>query len=109
MHTLRSTHFPATNRFLYAYLAGLLSLCTPAHAHARTAMEPAVTAVDSLAERFAAVGTFLQMADSLHDNANYQYDAVDLIRQCLSDLSRDAYADIQQAWAGRDRAAFDRS
>lgn len=49
------------------------------------------------------------MADSLHDNANYQYDAVDLIRQCLSDLSRDAYADIQQAWAGRDRAAFDRS
>lgn len=62
------------------------------------------------ARRFAAaVGTFLQMADSLRDNANYQYDAVDLVRQCLSDQGRDAYADIQQAWAKRDRAAFDRS
>ncbi len=52
---------------------------------------------------------FLRDADMLKHNRNYQYDAVDMVRQYLSDLGRATYADIQQAWNSRNRVVFNQA
>ncbi|MDR2916585.1 MAG: alpha-N-acetylglucosaminidase, partial [Tannerella sp.] len=54
----------------------------------------------------AACKIFLQDADQLKDNTNYRYDAVDMVRQYISDLGRETYKDLVDAWNKRDRATF---
>ncbi len=55
----------------------------------------------------AACKIFLQDANQLKDNTNYRYDAVDMVRQYISDLGRETYKDLVDAWNKRDRATFD--
>ncbi len=50
---------------------------------------------------------FLKDAEILKRNKNYAYDAVDVVRQYISNLGRKTYAEIQEAWKNKDRQAFD--
>ncbi len=52
---------------------------------------------------------FLLDAEQLKNNINYRYDAIDMIRQYISNLGRSTYASIQEAWKTKNRAAFDES
>ncbi len=61
-------------------------------------------------DRFAdACRDFLTDAVVMRDNVNYQYDAVDMVRQYLADLGRQTYASIQLAWQQKDRVAFEKA
>ncbi len=56
-----------------------------------------------------ACSLFLQSAEDFKNNANYSYDAVDMVRQYISNLGRITYADIQAAWKNKDKTAFDKA
>ncbi len=51
---------------------------------------------------------FLADAGQLKNNKNYQYDVLDVVRQCIADLGRHSYAAIQSAHKNKDKAAFDK-
>ena len=53
------------------------------------------------------VRIFLKSADKLKDEETYQYDAVDMVRQCLSDLGRDAYQKLVDAYKKKDKKTFE--
>ena len=52
------------------------------------------------------VDMFLQPADKLKKEATYQYDAVDMVRQYLSDLGRDSYMKLVDAYKKKDKENF---
>ncbi len=54
-----------------------------------------------------ACALFLRDASVMKDNVNYQYDAIDVVRQYISDLGRTTYTALVQAWKERDRSAFE--
>ncbi|MEG0456015.1 MAG: alpha-N-acetylglucosaminidase C-terminal domain-containing protein, partial [Bacteroides sp.] len=53
------------------------------------------------------VELFLQSAGRLADSETYRYDAVDLVRQYLADLGREAYYNFVDAYTAKDTAKFD--
>lgn len=53
------------------------------------------------------VGLFLQSADHLRDKPAYQYDAVDFVRQYLSNLGREAYYKFVDAYHAKDSTQFE--
>ncbi|NDV64133.1 alpha-N-acetylglucosaminidase [Bacteroides sp. 224] len=53
------------------------------------------------------VGLFLKSADQLKDKKTYQYDAVDFVRQYLTDLGREAYYHLVDAFNGKDKKQFE--
>lgn len=59
------------------------------------------------AEFAATCKIFLEDAGQLKNNVNYSYDVVDMVRQYISDLGRDSYKKVVDAWNVRNRKAFD--
>ncbi len=55
----------------------------------------------------ASCAEFLEAARALRDNPGYCYDAVDAVRQCISNRGLKTWRAVQAAWAARDREAFD--
>ncbi len=49
----------------------------------------------------------LEDTADLRGNLNYQYDAVDMVRQYLADLGRETYVAIQLAWKQQNQEAFE--
>ena len=55
----------------------------------------------------AGVKQFLKPAGKLRDTATYRYDVVDMVRQYLSDLGRDAYLKLVDAYKANNKADFE--
>ena len=53
------------------------------------------------------VDLFLKAAKNQHQQATYQYDVVDFVRQYLADQGRDAYLKLTTAYKQKDKEAFE--
>ena len=55
-----------------------------------------------------AVSIFLQPAKLLKEQATYQFDAIDMVRQYISDLGRDSYKKMLNAYQDKDLETFEK-
>lgn len=91
-------------------LVGESPICARPHLHIRGASpNSGLTSPDaySFAELWQAADCILKGDISLRNTSNYRYDLVDVMRQCLADLSIMIQKRVAQAYIDNDKSAFE--